>query len=29
LNILPGVVTFEDGSTIGGFSLRKQNPETP
>jgi hypothetical protein len=29
LNILPGLVNFEDGSRIGGISLRKQTPETP
>lgn len=29
LNILPGLVTFEDGSRIGGFSLRKPTPEKP
>jgi len=29
LNILPGVVTFEDGSGIGGISLRKQLQEKP
>lgn len=29
LIILPGLVTFEDGSGIGGISLRKQTPEKP
>ena len=29
LTILPGIVTFEDGSGIGGISLRKQTPEKP
>ena len=27
VNILPGLVTFEDGSRIGGISLRRQVPE--
>jgi|GEM_PF-3230044 len=29
LTILPGVVSFEDGSRVGGFSLRKQTSEKP
>lgn len=29
VNILPGLVTFEDGSGIGGLSLRRQIPEKP
>lgn len=29
LNILPGLATFEDGSRIGGISLRKPIPEKP
>ncbi len=29
VNILPGLVTFEDGSRIGGISLRRHVPEKP
>jgi hypothetical protein len=29
LTILPGLVTFEDGSGVGGISLRKPAPEKP
>jgi hypothetical protein len=29
VNILPGLVNFEDGSRMGGISLRRQIPEKP